>query len=77
MGFWQLHDSFAHPEWVKDKNMIANLNPSASAIAAHAKEQFTAPPDPGYNISVAITRDGSVTVTNSRNGFTKTYQVAR
>ena len=46
-----------------------------AAVAAHAKEQFTAPPDRGYNVSLAITRDGGVTVTNSRNGFSKTYQV--
>ncbi len=58
-----------------DKNYVANLNPPAAAVAAHAREQFTAPPDQGYNISAAITRDGSVTVTNSRNGFSKTYQV--
>jgi len=75
MGFWQLHDSFAHPEWTRDKNYVANLNPPVAAIAAHAKEMFTAPPDRGFNISAAITRDGSVTVTNSRNGFSKTYQV--
>ena len=41
MGFWQTHESFAHPEWSGDKNMIANLNPPPAAIAAHAKQLFT------------------------------------
>ena len=77
MGFWQLHDNFAHPEWTKDKNYVANLNPPAAAVAAHAKEQFTAPPDQGYNITTTITRGGSVTVTNSRNGFSKTYRTGQ
>jgi competence protein ComEC len=75
MGFWQTHESFAHPEWSGDKNMIANLNPPPAAIAAHAKSMFTAPPDQGHAIHVEITKDGQVTVTNDRNGFSKTYQV--
>jgi beta-lactamase superfamily II metal-dependent hydrolase len=73
-GFWQLHDSYAHPEWAKDKNYVANLNPPAADVAKYAKAMFTAPPDMGYNIALSITKDGAVTVTNSRNGFTKTYQ---
>jgi competence protein ComEC len=75
MGFWQTHESFAHPEWSGDKNTIANLNPPATAIAAHAKAMFTAPPDQGHAIHVEITRDGKVTMTNDRNGYSKTYQV--
>jgi competence protein ComEC len=75
MGFWQTHESFAHPEWSGDKNMIANLNPPAAAIAAHAKQMFTAPPDEGHAIHAEITKDGQVTMTNDRNGFSKTYQV--
>jgi competence protein ComEC len=50
MGFWQTHDSYAHPEWSSDKNVIANLNPPAGAIAAHAKQMFTSPPDQGHAI---------------------------
>jgi len=73
-GFWQLHDSYAHPEWAKDKNYVANLNPSAADVAKYGKAMFTSPPDQGYDIALSITKDGSVTVTNSRNGFTKTYQ---
>lgn len=72
-GFWQLHDSYAHPEWAKDKNYVANLDPAAADVAKYGKAMFTSPPDQGYDIALSITKDGSVTVTNSRNGFTKTY----
>ena len=75
MGFWQTHESFAHPEWSGDKNMIANLNPPAAAIAAHAKAMFTSPPDQGHAIHAEITSDGKITMTNDRNGYSKTYQV--
>jgi competence protein ComEC len=75
MGFWQTHDSYAHPEWSSDKNMVANLNPAASAVAAHAKQMFTSPPDEGHAIHAEITKDGKITMTNDRNGFTKTYAV--
>ncbi|MBN9590548.1 MAG: MBL fold metallo-hydrolase [Alphaproteobacteria bacterium] len=77
MGFWQTHESFAHPEWTPDKNYVADLNPPKDKVAAMAKQLYTTPPDMGYNISLSITKDGSVTVTNSRNGFSKTYQVVR
>ena len=75
MGFWQTHESFAHPEWSGDKNMIANLNPPASAVAAHAKDLFTVPPDQGHAIHAEITKDGKITMTNDRNGYSKTYAV--
>jgi competence protein ComEC len=74
MGLWRLHENFAHPEWDGDKNMIANLNPPASAVAAQAKSLFSAPPDRGYDIRAEIAADGKITVTNDRNGFSKTYQ---
>ena len=44
-------------------------------MAAHAKQMFTSPPDQGYAIHAEITKDGKVTMTNDRNGFSKTYQV--
>ncbi len=75
MGFWQTHENFAHPEWDGDKNMIANLNPPASAVGAQAKSLFTAPPDRGYAIHAEITKDGQITMTNDRNGYSKTYMV--
>ena len=74
MGFWQLHENFAHPEWDGDKNMIANLNPPASTVAAQVKSLFSAPPDQGYDIQAEVSKDGQITVTNDRNGFSKTYQ---
>ena len=74
MGFWQTHENFAHPEWDGDKNMVANLNPPASAVAAQAKSMFSAPPDQGYAIHAEITPDGKITLTNDRNGYSKTYQ---
>jgi hypothetical protein len=74
MGFWQTHENYAHPEWDGDKNMIADLNPPASAVAAHVKELFTAVPDQGHAIHAEITRDGQITMTNDRNGLSKTYQ---
>jgi competence protein ComEC len=76
MGFWQTHESFAHPAWgASDKNMVANLNPPASAVATYAKAMFTSPPDEGHAIHAEITKDGKITMTNDRNGFSKTYQV--
>jgi len=76
MGFWQTHESFAHPALgADDKNMVANLNPPAGAIAAHAKQMFTVPPDEGHAIHAEITKDGKITMTNDRNGYSKTYTV--
>jgi beta-lactamase superfamily II metal-dependent hydrolase len=74
-GFWQLHDSYAHPEWAKDKNTVANLNPAPADVAKYAKAMFTSPPDQGHAIHLEISKDGKVVVTNDRNGFSKTYQV--
>jgi hypothetical protein len=59
-GFWKLHASTADAQLTGDPVFIANLDPA---------------PDQGYNIRLDITRDGRVIVTNSRNGFTRTYQV--
>jgi competence protein ComEC len=76
MGLWQTHESYAQPALgAADKNMVANLNPAPSAIAAHAKQMFTVPPDEGHAIHLDVSKDGKVVVTNDRNGFSKTYQV--
>jgi competence protein ComEC len=76
MGLWQTHESYAQPALgAADKNMVANLNPAPSAIAAHAKQMFTVPPDEGHAIHLDVSKDGKVVVTNDRNGFRKTYQV--
>jgi beta-lactamase superfamily II metal-dependent hydrolase len=74
-GFWRLHESYKHPELSGDKDMIANLNPPQDAIDAVAAKPYEAPPDMGYNLDAEVTADGRITVTNERNGFSKTYQV--
>jgi beta-lactamase superfamily II metal-dependent hydrolase len=59
-GFWKMHASLANGDLDGDPNYIANLQP---------------PPDNGDTIRLDIARGGEVTVTNTRNGFTKTYEV--
>jgi len=58
-GFWRLHYSVRYPDLNPDLDYIANLNQQ---------------PDATYPISVDITPAGKVTVTNPRNGFSKTYE---
>jgi beta-lactamase superfamily II metal-dependent hydrolase len=60
LGFWKLHGSIAHADLDGEPDYIANPEPA---------------PDHGQSIRLDITRSGRVTVTNSRNGFTRTYQV--
>jgi beta-lactamase superfamily II metal-dependent hydrolase len=74
-GLWRLHESYAHPELSGDKDMIANLNPPQAAIDAVAAKPYEAPPDMGYSVEADVSRDGAITVTNQRNGFSKTYRV--
>ena len=59
-GFWRMHSALANPELDGDPDYIANLGPS---------------PGHGYTTRLDITRGGRVTVTNTRNGFRKVYQV--
>jgi competence protein ComEC len=73
-GFWRLHESFAHPELSGDKDMIANLNPPQAVIDAVADKPYEAPPDMGHGVELDITPAGAITVTNQRNGFSRTYQ---
>lgn len=58
-GFWRLHYSVRYPDLNPDPNYIANLNQ---------------PQDKTYPIDVDITPSGKITVTNPRNGFTKSYE---
>lgn len=58
-GFWRLHYSVRYPDLNPDPNYIANLNQQ---------------PDMAYPINLDITPSGKITVTNPRNGFTKTYE---
>ncbi len=74
-GFWRLHESYKFPQLSGDKNMIANLNPPQAEIDKVAMKPYEAPPDMGYSIAAEVTADGKIIVTNSRNGFSKSYQV--
>jgi competence protein ComEC len=58
-GFWRLHYSVRYPDLNGDPNYIANLD---------------GVPDQGNGIGLAITQKGSITVTNDRNHFSKTYE---
>jgi hypothetical protein len=59
--FWQLHRSAAGgTEHNSPEQFLANLNET----------------DHGYNLKMSVKADGSFTMTNERNGFSKTYPVA-
>ncbi len=76
-GFWRLHESYKFPELSGDKNLIANLNPPQAEIDAVASKPWEAPPDMGHAIMAEVWKSGRITVTNMRNGFSRTYQVTR
>jgi hypothetical protein len=59
-GFWKLHASVLHPDLDGNPDYIANLGPS---------------PSHGYALMLEIERNGHVTVTNTRNGFSQSYTV--
>jgi beta-lactamase superfamily II metal-dependent hydrolase len=79
---WQLHWSYATKLDNSPALFIANLDDDASVAGV-----LTAPPEamrgrgrggaaahePAYLIRVSAFEDGSFTVTNTRNGFSKTY----
>ncbi len=58
-GLWMPHYSVRYPNLNPNPNYIANLNQQ---------------PDMAYPIDLDITRSGEITVTNTRNGFSKTYE---
>ncbi|MGD9903035.1 MAG: ComEC/Rec2 family competence protein [Vicinamibacterales bacterium] len=81
---WQLHWSYhAGIEHNAPGVMIANLDDAAqvAAVVGGGAAGATLPAGPGGNaahtpahyLKVSARRDGSFTVTNSRNGFTRTY----
>ena len=81
---WQLHFSqLSGQEYTVPGLFIANLTDDQLAampiepVAAPAPGQAAAPPPahngPAFWIKVAARDDGSFTVTNARNGFSKTY----
>jgi len=61
-GIWQGHQSLldADPAHNTAPDLIANLEEGAS--------------DQGHTITAAVSADGTFTVTNSRNGFARTYR---
>jgi beta-lactamase superfamily II metal-dependent hydrolase len=59
-GFWKLHASSAAGSLNGDSNYIANVQPA---------------PDYGNTIKLEIAGAGTITVINTRNGFSKTYRV--
>lgn len=74
-GFWRLHESYKFPELSGDKDFIANLNPPQAEIDKVASKPWEAPPDMGHALIAEVWKSGRITVTNSRNGFSKSYQV--
>jgi hypothetical protein len=61
-GIWQAHKSLLDADAAHNTtpDMIANLDEGAA--------------DQAYTITAAVSADGTFTVTNSRNGFAKTYR---
>jgi beta-lactamase superfamily II metal-dependent hydrolase len=85
---WQIHFSLlSGQEYTVPGMFIANVaddQPAALPLAPAAAPQpgATATPPPAHNgaafwIKLVAEQDGSYTVTNARNGFTKTYAAAR
>ena len=58
-GFWRTHYSIRYPALNGDPNYIANLDWV---------------PDQAYSLNLDIAPGGGITVINSRNNFSKTYQ---
>jgi competence protein ComEC len=58
-GIWQGHRSLLDPDHNTAEDMIANLEDTAECQ--------------GHWIKASVGRDGKFTVTNSRNGFNRTY----
>jgi competence protein ComEC len=82
---WQMHFSeLSGQEYTVPSIFIANMTDdplAAMPLAPAAAPPFgsNAPPPPAHNgpaywIKVSAQQDGSFTVTNARNGFTKTYK---
>jgi len=60
-GIWQLHKTLLDPDHNTSEELIANLEESADCK--------------GNWIRAAVSSDGVLTMTNGRNGVTKTYRV--
>lgn len=80
---WQLHWSYNVGLDNRPAMFIANVDDNATVadvLAATAQQAprgggvATASHSPAYLIKVSAERDGTFTVTNTRNGFSKTYK---
>jgi glyoxylase-like metal-dependent hydrolase (beta-lactamase superfamily II) len=63
-AMWQLHASRTDPQVNVAPDMIANPDPDSAK-------------DDRFNLRLQIKKDGIITVTNERNGFSKAYQGGR
>ena len=71
---WQLHWSYnVGLEHNTAGVFIANVEPD-DAVAAGRPATGAAPHVPAYWLKISATPDGAFTVTNPRNGFSKTYR---
>jgi hypothetical protein len=76
---WQNHYSIpGGSEHNKPEQFIANLEPRTLSAKTNAG-QPTAPVHmgPAHWIKISAAEDGTFTITNSRNGFSKTYPARR
>jgi beta-lactamase superfamily II metal-dependent hydrolase len=68
---WQNHYSIAAgPEYNRPERFVANLEPRAPSAASTPP----AHPGPANWTKISASADGAFTVTNSRNGFSRTYK---
>jgi hypothetical protein len=71
---WQNHYSIAAAAANRPETFIANLEPrSLSTQAANGQAAAPNHMGPAAWIKISATADGSFTITNSRNGFSKRY----
>jgi competence protein ComEC len=80
---WQLHWSYnvglentpaTFIANVDDNATVANVLSAAQAAGPRGGGGAAAAHSPAYLIKVSAQQDGSFTVTNTRNGFSKTYK---
>jgi beta-lactamase superfamily II metal-dependent hydrolase len=76
---WQLHWSYNVGLDNAPSTFVANVDDNATAASvlsgqAAGERGGVAPHSPAYIIQLAAQQDGTFTVTNTRNGFNKTYR---
>ena len=82
-NIWQLHWAFNVGLENSPATFVANIEDSATIAGVLVPPQPAGPRgggfggaahSPAYLIKVSAQQDGSFTVTNTRNGFSKTYR---